>query len=99
MKTRWSMELSTPCSVSEMSKEKTENSPDKFIVERNWQEVSTKSLLLEIKQIWQEEKHLALGDHMVVKQDKKWVSQLQKKRMDMKVLQLNQTSEPWKNLV
>ena len=52
-----------------MSKENTENSPDIFVVERNWQKVSTKPLLLEIKQVWQDEMHLAVGDHMVVKQD------------------------------
>ena len=83
MKTRWGMESYTShCSVSEMSKENTENSPDVFVVERNcqflsttnmsgeWLEVSTKSLLLEIKQIWQDEMHLAVGDHVVVKQVK-----------------------------
>ena len=100
MKTRWGMKLySSHCSVSEMSKENTTDSPDIFVVERNWHEVSTKSLLLKIKQIWQDEMHLAVGDHVVVKQDKKWVSHLQKKRTDLKVLQLNQTSEPWKNSV
>ena len=88
MKTRLGMESYTAhCSVSETSKENTENSPDIFVVERNWQEVSTKSLVLEIKQIWQDEMHLAAGDHVVVKQDKNiWVFQLQKKRTDMKVL-------------
>ena len=71
MKTRSSMELYTShCSVSEMSKENTENSPDIFVVERNWQEVSTKPLLLEIKQVWQDEMHLAVSDHMIVEQDK-----------------------------
>ena len=70
MKTRSSMELYTShCSVSEMSNENTENSPDKFVVERNWQEVSTKPLLLEIKQVWQDEMHLAVSDHMIVEQD------------------------------
>ena len=71
MKTRSRMELYTShCSVSEMSKENTENSPDIFVVERNWQEVSTKPLLLEIKQIWKDEMHLAVSDHMTVEQDK-----------------------------
>ena len=71
MKTWSSMELYTShCSVSEMSTENTENSPDIFVVERNWQEVSTKSLLLEIKQVWQDEMHLAVSDHMIVEQDK-----------------------------
>ena len=71
MKTRSSMELYTShCSVSEMSKENTENSPDIFVVERNWQEVSTKPFLLENKQVWQDEMHLAVSDHMIVKQDK-----------------------------
>ena len=71
MKTRSRMELYTShCSVSEMSKENTENSPEIFVVERNWQEVSTKPLLLEIKQIWKDEMHLAVSDHMTVEQDK-----------------------------
>ena len=71
MKTRWGMESYTShCSVSEMSKDYSENSLDIFAVERNWQEVSTKSLLLEIKQTWQDEMHLAVGDHVVVKHDK-----------------------------
>ena len=71
MKTRSSMEVYTShCSVSEMSKENTENSPDIFVVERNWQEVSTKPLLLEIKQVWQDEMHIAPSDHMIVEQDK-----------------------------
>ena len=68
LKFRWSMGLyASRCSVSEMSKENTENSQDIFVAERNWQEVSTKSLLLEIEQIWQDEMHLAVGDHAVVK--------------------------------
>ena len=71
MKTRWGMESYTShCSVSEMSKEYSENSPNILVVERNWQDVSTKSLHLEIKQNWQDEMHLAVGDHVVVKQDK-----------------------------
>ena len=53
-----------------MSKENTENSPDIFVVERNWQEVSTKPLLLENKQVWQDEMHLAVSDHLIVEQDK-----------------------------
>ena len=70
MKTRSRMESYTShCSVSEMSKENTENSPDIFVVERNWQEVSTKPLLLENKQVWQDEMHLAVSDHMKVEQD------------------------------
>ena len=70
MKTRSRMKLYTShCSVSEMSKENTENSPDIFVVERNWQEVSTKPLLLENKQVWQDEMHLAVSDHMKVEQD------------------------------
>ena len=70
MKTRSSMELYTShYSESEMSNENTENSPDIFVVERNWQEVSTKPLLLEIKQVWQDEMHLAVSDHMIVEQD------------------------------
>ena len=64
-----SMEYTSHCSVSEMSKENTENSPDIFVVERNWQEVSTKPLLSEIKQVWQDKMHLAVNDHMIVEQD------------------------------
>ena len=52
-----------------MSKENTKNSADIFVVERNWQEVSTKPLLLEIKEVWQDEMHLAVSDHMIVEQD------------------------------
>ena len=71
MKTRSSMEMYTShCSVSEMSKENTENSPDIFVVERNWQELSTKTHLVEIKQVWQEEMQLVAGDHNIVKQEK-----------------------------
>ena len=70
MKTRWGMESYTShCSVSEMSKEYFENSPNIFVVGRNWQEVSTKPLLLENKQVWQDEMHLAVSDHMKVEQD------------------------------
>ena len=69
MKTQWSMGLhASHCRVSEMSKKNTENSPDIFVVERNWQELSTKSLLLEFKQVWQEEKQFIAGDHNIVKQ-------------------------------
>ena len=69
MKTQWSMGLhASHCRVSEMSKENTENSPDIFVVERNWQELSTKSLLLEFKQVWQKEKQFIAGDHNKVKQ-------------------------------
>ena len=71
MKTRSRMESYTShCSVSEMLEENTENSPEIFVVERNWQEVSTKPLLLENKQIWKDEMHLAVSDHMTVEQDK-----------------------------
>ena len=67
MITRWSAESYTShCSVSELSKEKTENSSDMSVVERNWQEVSTNSLLLEIKKGWEDEMHLVVGDHMIV---------------------------------
>ena len=71
MKTRWGMESYTShCSVSEMLEENTENSPEIFVVERNRQEVSTKTLLLEIKQIRQDKMHLTVSDHMIVEQDK-----------------------------
>ena len=70
MKTRWGMESYTShCSVSEMPEENTDNSPDIFVVERNRQEVSTKSLLLEIKQIRQDVMHLTVSDHMIVEQE------------------------------
>ena len=61
-----------PLSVSELSKENTENSPDIFVV--------------------------AVGDHVVVKQDKNMGFSFTEEK-NMKVLQLSQTSEPWKNLV
>ena len=52
-----------------MSKENTEISPDIFVVERNWEETSTKTLVLEIKQVWQDEMNAAVSDHMIVEQD------------------------------
>ena len=59
MKIRGSMGLhASHCSVSGMSKEKTENSPDIFVVERNWQEVKR-----------QDEMHQAVSGHMIVEQD------------------------------
>ena len=57
------------CSVSGRFEANKNNSPDIFIVERNWQEVSTKSLLLEIKQVWQEEMQPVAGDHNIIKQE------------------------------
>ena len=57
------------CSVSGRFAANKENSPDIFVVERDWQEVSTKTLLVEIKQIWQEEMQLVAGDHNIVKQE------------------------------
>ena len=69
MKTLWSMGLYPPtCSVSGRFNANKKNSPDIFVVERNWQEVSTKALLVEIKQVWQEEMQLVAGDHNIVKQ-------------------------------
>ena len=71
MKTRWSMGLYPPtCSVSGRFETNKKNSPDIFVVERNWQEVSTETLLVEIKQVWQEEMELVAGDHNIVKQEK-----------------------------
>ena len=69
MKTRWSMGSYAPnCSVSGVSNA-NENSPDLIVVESNWQEVSTKTLLVEIKQVWQEEMHLVADDHNILKQE------------------------------
>ena len=82
-----------------MSKEKTENSPYIFVEESNVQEVSTKTILVEIKQVWREEMHLATGDHNIVKREEKRISRLQKKRTNMNVSQLHQTFKPRKNLV
>ena len=68
MKLWWSMGLFAPnCSVSGKFKANKENSP--FVVECNWQEVSTKTLSVEIKQVWQEEMQLVAGDHNKVKQE------------------------------
>ena len=70
METRWIMGLYPPtCSVSGRFEANKKNSPDIFVVERNWQEVSTKTLLVEIKQVWQEEMQLVAGDHDIVKQE------------------------------
>ena len=69
MKTRWSMGSYAPnCSVSGVSNA-NKNSPDLIVVESNWQEVSTKTLLVEIKQVWQEEMHLDADDHNILKQE------------------------------
>ena len=70
MKTRWSMGLYAPtCSVSGRFEANKKNPPDIFVVERNLQEVNTKTLLVEIKQAWQEEMQLVAGDHNTVKQE------------------------------
>ena len=58
------------CSVSGRLEAIKKSSPDIFVVERNWQEDSTKTLLVEIKQDWQEEMQLVAGDHNIVKQEK-----------------------------
>ena len=58
------------CSVCGRLEANKKSSPDIFVVERNWQEVSTKTLLVEIKQVWQEEMQLLAGDHNIVKQEK-----------------------------
>ena len=71
MKTQWSMGLyDLNCSVSRRLEANKKSSPDIFVVKRNWQEVSTKTLLVEIKQVWQEEMRLVAGDHNIVKQEK-----------------------------
>ena len=68
---RWKLGRAWKCILPTAAYPKcTENSPDIFVVERKWQEVSTKPLLLEIKQVWQDEMHLAVSDHMIVEQDK-----------------------------
>ena len=70
MKTRWSVGSYAPnCSVSKVSKANKKKSPDLFVVESNWQVVSTKNLLVEIKQVWQEELPLVADDHNIVKQE------------------------------
>ena len=58
------------CSVSGRFEANKKSSPDIFGVERNWQEVSTKSLFVEIKQVWQEEMQLVAGVHNIVNQEK-----------------------------
>ena len=57
------------CGVSQRFEANKKNSQANFVVERNWQEISTKTLLVEIKQVWQEEMQLVAGDHNIVKQD------------------------------
>ena len=59
------------CSVSGRFEANKKNSTDIFVVERNWQEVSTKTLLVEIKQVWQEETQLVAGDHIVQQEKNK----------------------------
>ena len=69
MKTRWSMGLYAPnCSVSGRFKANKKFSPNNFAVERNWQEVSTKTLLVELEQVCQEDMQLVAGDHTMLKQ-------------------------------
>ena len=70
MKTRWSMGLyASNCSVSGRFEANRKNSHDIFVVERNWHEVSTKTLLVEIKQVWQKEMRLVAGNHNKIKQE------------------------------
>ena len=71
MKTQWIMGLyALNFSVSGRLEANKKRSPDLFVVERNWQEVNTKTLLVEIKQVWQEEMQLVAGYHNFVKQEK-----------------------------
>ena len=68
-KFQWSMGLyALNCSVSGRFETNKKNSPGIFVAERNWQEVSTKSVLLEIKRVWQEGMQLVAVDHNIVKQ-------------------------------
>ena len=72
MKTRWSMGLyALNCSVSGRFEANKKTSQDIVVVERDWQEVSTKTLLVEIKQVCQEEMQLVAGDHNMLKQEEK----------------------------
>ena len=71
MKIQWSIDLyALNCSVSGRLEANKKSSPDICVGERNWQEVSTKTLRVEIKQVWQEEMQLVAGDHNIVKQEK-----------------------------
>ena len=100
IKTRWGMQpYISHCSVSEMSKENTENSPDIFVVKRNWQELSTKSLLSVFKQIWQDEMHLAVSGHVVVKQDENMNFPFIEEKKGHESFAIKSNIRPWKNLV
>ena len=100
MKTQWSMGLyALNCSVSGRLEANKKSSPDIFVVERNWQEFSTKTFLVEIKQVWQEEMLLVAGDHKIVKQEKNKEFSFAEKRTNMIVLQLHQTFKPRKKFV
>ena len=100
MKTRSSMEMYTShCSVSEMSKENTENSPDIFVVERNWQELSTKTHLVEINKSGKKKCNLLQVIIILSNKKRTKSSQLQKKRTNMNVSQLHQTFKPRKKIV
>ena len=100
MKTQWSMGLyALNCSVSGRLEANKKSSPDIFVVERNWQEFSTKTFLVEIKQVWQEEMLLVAGDHKIVKQEKNKEFSFAEKRTNMNVLQLHQTFKPRKKFV
>ena len=100
MNSRWSMGLDAPnCSVSGRFEANKKNSQDIFVAERNWQEISTKTLFVEIKQVWQEKMQLFAGDHDIVNKKRTRSSQLQKKRTNMNVSQLHQTFKPRKKSV
>ena len=74
IKTRWSMGLyASNCSESGRFEAKKKNSQDIFVIERNWQGVSTETFLVELKQVGQEEmphlRQLLAGDNSKVKQE------------------------------
>ena len=62
--------------VSGKSKENKENLPEILVVKSNWQEVSTKTILVETKQFWQDEMHLVADNQCFVKREETWISQL-----------------------
>ena len=98
-KSRWSKQsCASNRSVSEIIKESTENSQVIIVVEINWREVSTESLLAELKEVWQDEVHLSVGAHNIVKRQENMDCLITEEKY-MKVWQLHQTFKLRKNSV
>ena len=54
---------------------------------------------MEPKKVWQDEMHLAVGDHNIVKQEENKDCLSTEEKTNMKVRHIHRTFKPWKNLV